>query len=30
VLAKRRLTTRPWNQDNPWPVRPRRPLAEET
>jgi hypothetical protein len=30
VLAQRRLTTRPWNQENPWPVRPGRPLVEET
>jgi hypothetical protein len=30
VLAGRRLTTRPWDQQNPWPVRPQRPLVEET
>jgi hypothetical protein len=29
VLAEHRLTTRPWDEHNPWPVRPRR-LVEET
>jgi 6-hydroxynicotinate reductase len=29
VLAGRRLTTRPWDELNPWPVRPRRPAVEE-
>jgi hypothetical protein len=30
VLAERRLTTRAWDEHNPWPVRPRRRVAEET
>jgi len=30
LLAEHRLTTRPWDEHNPWPVRPRRRLVEET
>ena len=30
VLAGRRLATRAWDQQNPWPGRPPRPAAEET
>jgi hypothetical protein len=30
VLAERRLTRRPWDEHNPWPVRPRKRVAEET
>jgi hypothetical protein len=30
VLAERRLTTRAWDEHNPWPVRPRKRVAEET
>jgi 6-hydroxynicotinate reductase len=30
VLAERRLTTRRWDEHNPWPVRPRQRLVEET
>jgi hypothetical protein len=30
VLAGRRLVTRLWDELNPWPVRPRRKVTEET
>jgi hypothetical protein len=30
VLAERRLTTRAWDEHNPWPVRPRKRVVEET
>ena len=30
VLAERRLTRRPWDEHNPWPVRPRQRRVEDT